>query len=136
MYQPGTWGGHMELEALSVILKRRFCIFHESQEIINIGNQTNQDSSPIYLAYDRSQLHYSSLRKISNSKEENPPQGSNSNLGGKRNYEAFKNGYGFQENQDSLEYEKYGKEKKVKVTKKVGMNQKNLKIRKKKNKKK
>jgi len=118
MYQPGTWGGHMELEALSVILKRRFCIFHESQEIINIGNQTNQDSSPIYLAYDRSQLHYSSLRKISNSKEENPPQGSNSNLGGKRNYEAFKNGYGFQENQDSLEYEKYGKEKKVKVTKK------------------
>lgn len=42
MSKNGTWGGHAELEALSVVLKRQFCVINESQEKVIIGLQADK----------------------------------------------------------------------------------------------
>ena len=63
MQQDGTWGGHIELQALSKVLNRKICVINDSQQITNIGNSNHDEFLTIHLAYDRTMLHYSSLRK-------------------------------------------------------------------------
>jgi len=64
MENNNAWGGHYELVALSIVLNKRICIINESKDTTIIDASDNENSSTIYLAHDRTQMHYSSLRKI------------------------------------------------------------------------
>lgn len=68
MAQNGTWGGHMELQALSKVLNKCFCIYNDNFETIWIG-RGGIGQIQIYLAYDRKRFHYSSLTRIPEKKE-------------------------------------------------------------------
>ena len=67
MGKDGTWGGQVGLETLRRVLKRQFCVFTDSKDVYYIGNQILTQQDHITLAYDRSKLHYSSLRPKSQS---------------------------------------------------------------------
>ena len=62
MAQAGTWGGHIELEALSVVLNKTFWIFNENQDLTVIGTK-EEESARVYIAFDRTRFHYSSLKR-------------------------------------------------------------------------
>lgn len=71
MSKDGTWGGHIELQALSRVLKRNISVYNDSKEHIVIEVSHPVDPNPICIAYDRSKLHYSSL-KLSKKKSQEP----------------------------------------------------------------
>ena len=57
----GTWGGHMEIFALSSVLDRSFSIYNENQEIQVVKATESSQAMMLYLAYDRTKFHYSAL---------------------------------------------------------------------------
>ena len=94
----GTWGGHIELYALSLVLKRRFSVFNESQEIVKIEANNYPESEPLCLAYDRIKLHYSALvlinnksdkQEFSNEKKANPRKRKHEELSSEKQDETF-----------------------------------------------
>ena len=86
----GTWGGHIEIFALSAVLKRKFIIFNESEEIVPIEAGTFPNNAPLHLAYDCIKLHYSSLIQITNENDDqNLPENDNKKLKKRKRDEAF-----------------------------------------------
>ncbi|CAI5509893.1 unnamed protein product, partial [Closterium sp. Naga37s-1] len=61
MREDGTWGGHMELQAVSLLLKRNICIHQLQQPRWNIVNFDDANTSTIHLSYHDGG-HYSSVR--------------------------------------------------------------------------
>ena len=91
MKDEGTWGGDHELEALSKVLKRQFVIYTDSFEIYSYGDEFVALQDPVRLAYDRSKLHYSSLRLRNEPNNEEEIEESVNIPSGKRNHSDFIN---------------------------------------------
>ena len=89
MKDEGTWGGDHELEALSKVLKRQFVIYTDSFEIYSYGDEFVALRDPVRLAYDRSKLHYSSLRLRNEPNNEEEIEESVNIPSEKRNYSNF-----------------------------------------------
>lgn len=63
MANPGVWGGHLELLALSRVLSVKFCLITDTQEKIWVSMNANEDTQILYLAYHRRRSHYFSITK-------------------------------------------------------------------------
>ncbi|GJP41962.1 hypothetical protein CLOM_g1573 [Closterium sp. NIES-68] len=61
MRDDGTWGGHMELQAVSLLLKRNICIHQFQQPRWNIVNFDEASTPSIHLSYHDGD-HYNSVR--------------------------------------------------------------------------
>ncbi|CAI5510635.1 unnamed protein product [Closterium sp. Naga37s-1] len=61
MREDGTWGGHMELQAVSLLLKRNACIHQLQQPRWNIVNFDDASTPTIHLSYHDGD-HYNSVR--------------------------------------------------------------------------
>jgi len=64
MSQNGTWGGHLEVYALSSVLDQCFGIYNENKELQIIKGKNSSDMNILYLAFERAKFHYSYLVKI------------------------------------------------------------------------
>ena len=71
MSKDGTWGGHIELQALSRVLMWNVSIYNDSKEYIVIEVSHTVAPNPICIAYNRSKPHYSSLNLFKKDNEEN-----------------------------------------------------------------
>ena len=89
MKNSGTWGGHLELQALSIVLGRNIHVYNDNMSCTVIGNNDLQGSSPIYIAYERAKLHYSGLKKKTGDDQIKGETKSEIQGAKKRNYSEF-----------------------------------------------
>jgi len=72
MEKNGTWGGHLELSALSESLNLTIQVYIKDQESITIEGSTKGGARVVRLAYHRAQEHYDSVRRLDGKHEEWP----------------------------------------------------------------
>jgi len=70
MLQNGTWGDHVEILALSGVMKVRFVVVKDDREVITISYEDmdpkklkNPNIPTYYLAFAQKQMHYFSIKK-------------------------------------------------------------------------
>ena len=73
MLQNGTWGDHVEILALSGVMKVRFVVVKDDRQVIIINYEDMDPNRPknpqiptYYLAFAQKQMHYFSIKKKSN----------------------------------------------------------------------
>ena len=59
MKKCGTWAGHMEIQAASLVTRRNICIHSHGSSCLHIRNFDNRNTRTLHLSYDGE--HYNSV---------------------------------------------------------------------------